>query len=71
MDIIQTTQTTKKSYACSGSCHAEISQEQYDGGLTACGADVCTMKGQPFVEKITETTVVDKTDDDEDVIINN
>lgn len=40
----------KKSYVCLGTCQAEVSEEEYNAGLTQCGADVCTMKGQPFVE---------------------
>jgi hypothetical protein len=41
---------TKKTYVCMGSCQAVISEEQYMDGLTKCGAEVCTMKGQPFFE---------------------
>lgn len=33
-----------------GSCQAVISEEQHKKGLVACGAEVCTMKGKPFVE---------------------
>ncbi len=44
----QDTQGHEHSWVCMGTCQAVISQEQYDGGLTKCGADVCTMKGQPF-----------------------
>lgn len=40
----------QKTYVCLGTCQAVITEEQYKNGLTKCGADVCTMKGQPFVE---------------------
>jgi hypothetical protein len=62
--------TTSKTYICTGSCHAEITEEQYNNGLTACGADVCTMKGQPFVERKSPDMVIN-TQPDDDVIINN
>ena len=39
-------------YVCTGGCGAVISQEQFDKGLQACGADGCDHKGIPF-EKIT------------------
>lgn len=35
---------------CLGTCHAEITEEQYANGLTICGAEACTMKGKPFVD---------------------
>lgn len=71
MDENTTITTTKKTYVCNGSCGAVVSEEEYNNGLTVCGAEVCTMKGQPFVEKVTETVVVDKANNDEDVVINN
>lgn len=37
-------------YVCVGSCMAEISKEQYDKGLTKCGAKDCTKYKEPFVE---------------------
>lgn len=40
-----------KTYICTGTCGAHITQEQYDNGLTACGTEGCTMKGQPFAEE--------------------
>lgn len=43
-------QSTNKTYVCMGTCQAVISEEQYKNGLTNCGAEVCTMKGKPFVE---------------------
>lgn len=39
-----------ESWVCLGTCQAVISQQEYDGGLTKCGAEVCTLKGQPFVK---------------------
>jgi hypothetical protein len=41
---------TPKTYVCMGTCQAVITDEEYKNGLTKCGAEVCTMKGQPFVE---------------------
>ncbi|HCS78170.1 TPA: hypothetical protein DIV55_00315 [Patescibacteria group bacterium] len=40
-----------KVHVCDGTCGAEISDEQFQAGLTKCGADGCTMQGQPFSEK--------------------
>ncbi|MCX8008950.1 MAG: hypothetical protein N3A54_04600 [Patescibacteria group bacterium] len=37
-------------YVCKGTCNAKISQEQYDEGLTQCGADGCTDNGRPFTK---------------------
>ena len=39
-----------KTYVCLGTCQAVITQQEYNNGLTRCGADVCTMKNQPFVK---------------------
>lgn len=39
-----------KTYVCLGTCQAVITDKEYKEGLTKCGADVCTMKGHPFVE---------------------
>jgi hypothetical protein len=39
-----------KTYVCLGSCQAVISEEEYKNGLTECGAESCTLKGQPLVE---------------------
>jgi hypothetical protein len=36
------------SYICEGSCNAQITQKQYDEGLTKCGAKSCNMHGKPF-----------------------
>ncbi|HVF69207.1 MAG TPA: hypothetical protein VNA13_01435 [Xanthomonadales bacterium] len=68
---MDTVRSTKKSYICTGTCGAVVSEEEYNNGLTVCGAEVCTMKGQPFAEKVTETVVVDKNDSEGDVVINN
>ena len=38
----------KVKYICEGSCKAEITQEQYDKGLTKCGAKDCSLYGKPF-----------------------
>lgn len=38
----------KIAYVCEGSCHAQITQEQYDKGLTKCGDKECTLYGKPF-----------------------
>lgn len=38
-------------YVCTGSCKAEISEEQYKGGLTKCGAKGCTMEGYDFEKR--------------------
>jgi len=35
-------------YTCEGSCQAQITQKQYDEGLTKCGAKECTFYGKPF-----------------------
>lgn len=40
----------KKTYVCTGTCQAVVSEDEYNNGLTKCGAESCTMKGQPFVE---------------------
>lgn len=37
-------------YVCKGSCHAKISEEQYNNGLTRCGASDCEQNGQPFTK---------------------
>lgn len=38
-------------YVCTGTCGAVISQQQYDEGLTQCGADICTLKNHPFEKR--------------------
>ena len=35
-------------YVCTGTCQAEISEEQFKEGLTHCGADTCDKKGVLF-----------------------
>jgi hypothetical protein len=40
-------------YVCEGTCGAKISQEQYNAGLTQCGADECTRKNQEFTKMYT------------------
>lgn len=39
-------------HTCTGGCGAVITQEQYDQGLTACGAQGCNHHGQPFEKRI-------------------
>lgn len=41
-----------KVHVCDGTCGAVISEEQFQGGLTRCGAEDCTREGQPFTEKM-------------------
>jgi hypothetical protein len=40
---------TKKTYVCLGTCQAVISEEQYNEGLTKCGAKGCSLEGHTFV----------------------
>lgn len=35
-------------YVCEGSCHAKITQDQYEKGLTKCGTKSCNFFGKPF-----------------------
>lgn len=72
MDTI-TTNTTTKRYVCNGTCGGSVTEDIYIAGKTVCGTVGCTMLGQPFVEKVTQTTtqVVNPTVVTEDVIINN
>lgn len=39
-------------YVCIGSCAAEITEAQYQGGLIACGATDCTLKGHAFEKRL-------------------
>lgn len=39
-------------YVCTGGCGAVIDQQQFDGGLQACGTDGCDHKGIPFEKRI-------------------
>lgn len=39
-----------QTYVCLGSCQAQISEDDYKNGLTACGNDACENKGKPFVK---------------------
>jgi len=41
----------KTVYICTGTCKAEISEEQYKDGLTKCGTQGCTHFGHTF-EKV-------------------
>ena len=38
-----------KTYVCLGSCQGVVTKEQYDNGLTHCGAEGCELKGQPLI----------------------
>lgn len=42
-------------YICKGTCQAEITQEQYDQGITQCGATECTLHGHPFTKMEKDT----------------
>ena len=57
-----------QTYVCMGTCQAVINEEQFNGGLTACGAESCTLKGQPFVkghkDPATGKNVSDSSDED-------
>lgn len=46
----------KVKYICEGTCGAQISQEEYNAGLQACGTEGCTHKGQPFKRVEVEDT---------------
>jgi hypothetical protein len=46
----QNQQSTGDTHVCMGSCQAVITDEQFKGGLTACGAESCDMHGKPFVK---------------------
>jgi DNA-directed RNA polymerase subunit RPC12/RpoP len=39
-------------YVCTGTCKAEISEEQFKNGLTKCGAEGCTLKGHDFAKRL-------------------
>lgn len=41
---------TSSTYVCLGTCQAVITKEQYDNGLTKCGAKECSMHQHPFVK---------------------
>lgn len=40
----------EQKYTCLGSCQAIISSKQFEKGLIACGNDICSHKGKPFVK---------------------
>lgn len=42
----------KTVYICVGTCKAEISEEQYKGGLTKCGTEGCTHQGHEFEKRL-------------------
>lgn len=39
-------------YVCTGGCGAQISQEQYNKGLTQCGAQGCQHHGIQFEKRM-------------------
>lgn len=41
---------SNQTHVCLGNCQAQISEEEYKGGLTACGNDSCENKGKPFAK---------------------
>ncbi|OGK39884.1 hypothetical protein A3F34_02300 [Candidatus Roizmanbacteria bacterium RIFCSPHIGHO2_12_FULL_44_10] len=42
----------KTVYVCTGTCAAEISEEEHAGGLTVCGTEGCSMIGKPFEKRL-------------------
>lgn len=42
----------KPVYVCTGTCKAEISEEQYNGGLVRCGTEGCTLKDHDFEKRV-------------------
>ena len=42
----------QKIYVCTGGCAAEISQAEYEKGLTQCGTAGCSHQGFPFEERL-------------------
>lgn len=40
----------KTVYVCEGTCEAKITEEQYNSGLTKCGAEGCSLKGHDFTK---------------------
>lgn len=42
----------QKVYICTGTCAAEISEEQYQSGIIKCGAPGCNMQGHTFEERL-------------------
>ncbi len=42
----------KAVHICTGTCRAEISEEEYNKGLVKCGAQGCTHFGHAFEKRI-------------------
>lgn len=42
----------KAVYVCTGTCKAEVSEEQYKAGLNKCGTESCTLKGHEFEKRL-------------------
>ncbi|MBI3980672.1 hypothetical protein HY345_01620 [Candidatus Microgenomates bacterium] len=41
----------QKVYVCTGTCQAEVTEEQYQSGIVKCGTGGCTMEGHTFEER--------------------
>lgn len=39
-------------HVCAGTCHAIVSQEDYEKGITRCGTEGCTCQGMEFEEAV-------------------
>lgn len=50
--FVYSTSMDKTVYVCTGTCKAEISEEQYAGGLVKCGAKGCTHEGHTFEKRL-------------------
>ena len=42
----------KTVYICTGTCKAEISEEQFNEGLKKCGTPGCNMRGHTFAKRL-------------------
>ena len=66
----QNAQPTGQTYVCMGTCQAVVNEEQFKAGLTACGADACTLHGHPLVpgkkDQATGKNVADASDADDE-----
>lgn len=38
-------------WVCTGTCGAVVSDEEHKKGLTVCGTERCTRRGQPFEKR--------------------
>ena len=39
-------------YVCTGTCQAQVSEDEYKNGLTKCGAETCTMHNHAFEKRL-------------------